>query len=207
MQFHRFRRHLVLLTAALILLFAYDSGVSKAQPDAFVYLPLLTATDTRPKVHAINIDNATMQFYTVEGANEDEIRAGIDDLRPGDYDAQTDWQFEWFVPDDGYGSCNLDGVTVDYAITVIFPQWTPPAQATAALIEQWNDYIDALAVHESGHVERVVPNIPELYEAIKESSCDSFDAAAQEWLDAIDQINSEYDADTDHGATQGAVFP
>jgi predicted secreted Zn-dependent protease len=212
---HRFRRDLVFLAAAIILLFAHGSGVSNAQESlakdsqsvTFVYLPLVAATVRQPTVHSIAIDHAIMDFYIVEGANEDEMRAYMNAVRPGDYDALTEWQFQWFVPDDGNGSCNLDGVTVEYTITVIFPQWTPSAEATAALIQKWNGYIDALALHESGHVERVVPHVPDLVNDIKASTCESFNEAGQAWLNDIDQLNSDYDAETNHGATQGAVFP
>jgi len=212
----RLLRDLVLLTTILFLLFAYDSGVSNAQEpllkdspsqETFIYLPLLSTTAEQSAVHTIAIDNATMIFYTVEGADENEIRANMNNTRPGDEDAYTKWDFQWNVPDDRNGSCNLDGVTVDYTVTVTFPQWTPPADAPTQLIEKWNNYIDALAVHESGHVERVVPNIPDLYNAIKASTCDSYNEAAQAWLDTINQSNVDYDAETNHGATQGAIFP
>ena len=207
MSFRRFRRDLVLLTAAIILQFSYGSGVAQAQ--AAIYLPLVTTVAvTPPTIQPIAIDDATMDFYTVEGASEEDIRASINGARPpGGYDALTKWDFQWSVPGDGNGSCNLDDVTIDYTIIVFFPQWTPPGEATAELLDKWNGYINALALHESGHVERVVPYVPELIANIKESSCDSYNAAAQGWLDAIDQLNAEYDADTDHGATQGAVFP
>ncbi len=204
---NRFCRHLVLLAAALILLFAQDSGLSNAQAGSFVYLPLVTGTAAPPTNGPVAIDNATMEFYTVEGANEDEMRASLNALRPGDYDALTEWNFQWSVPGGGNGSCNLDGVTVDYTIKVIFPQWTPPAEASAEVIQKWNSYINGLALHESGHVERVVPFVPDLINNIKASSCDSYNEVGQAWLDAISQQNDTYDAETNHGATQGAVFP
>ena len=206
MIFRRLRRDFALLTAVLILQFAYGSGVAQAQEA--IYLPLVvTVTGAPPTVQPIAIDNATMNFYAVAGASEDAIRASINAARPGDYDARTNWNFQWAVPDDGNGSCNLEGVTINYTITVIFPQWTPPSEANTELIDKWNGYINALALHESGHVERVVPNVPELIDNIKASSCDSYNQVAQDWLNAVDQLNIDYDAETDHGATQGALFP
>jgi predicted secreted Zn-dependent protease len=208
-----------LLAATLLLLFALDSGVSKAQAslakdipaqDSLIYLPLLNATDTQssqPTVHTIAIDNATMDFYTVEGANEDEIRANMNSVRPGEEDAYTSWNFSWNAPDDGNGSCDLNNVQVNYTISVRFPQWTPPVDASAELIQKWNNYIDALAVHESGHVQRVFPFIPDLINNIKASSCDTYNQVAQEWLNGINQSNADYDTETNHGATQGAIFP
>jgi predicted secreted Zn-dependent protease len=212
MQSRRFRREVVALAAALFLLVAHDSGVSQARAnaplfDSFVHLPLVITTAQQPTSQPIAIDNATMLFYTVEGSTEDEIRAYMNSVRPGEYDALTEWQFQWFVPSDGNGSCNLDGVTIDYKISVKFPQWTPPADAPAELVNKWNGYINALAQHEAGHVQRVVPYVPDLINDIKASSCDSYNETAQAWLNAIDQSNATYDAETGHGATQGATFP
>ena len=214
-QPRRFHRELVLLVIALTLLFAHDNSVSKAQAavansvqfETFVHLPLVITAAQQPAAQPIAIDNATMIFYTVEGTHEDEIRDYMNGVRPGDHDALTEWNFQWFVPSGGNGSCNLDGATVDYTITVTFPQWTPPAGASAALIDRWNSYINALALHEAGHVDRVVPYVPDLIDDIKSSTCGAYNEAAQARLNAIDQLNAEYDAETGHGATQGAVFP
>ena len=208
----RFHRILVLFAALTLFFvhdsFLHDSSLANAQgTPSLLYMPLVTGAAAPPTNGPIAIENATMQFYTVQGISEDEIRGDINAKRPGNYDALTEWNFQWQVPGDGNGSCNLDGVTIDYTIKVIFPQWTPPAEASSEVIQKWNNYINALALHESGHVERVVPFVPDLINTIKASSCDSYNAAAQGWLDTISQQNDQYDTDTDHGATQGAVFP
>jgi predicted secreted Zn-dependent protease len=83
----------------------------------------------------------------------------------------------------------------------------PSENDTQELIDAWNRYIDALAVHESGHVDIVMNNLADLKAQIAASTCETYGDVAQAWLDNVNQASADYDTTTNHGETQGAVFP
>jgi len=93
-----------------------------------------------------------------------------------------------------------------YRITVDFPQWMNPRTRTRP-DRQWSAYVQALATHEEGHVDFVVSHYQAVATAIKKATCLTADAAANAALQPIRQHDLDYDAATNHGATQGATFP
>jgi predicted secreted Zn-dependent protease len=140
------------------------------------------------------------------------MRQQLDSLSPVGFDgykgdATTNWRINWGW--DGYGnsSCDLTTANVTYSIEVTMPRWQAPQDASPELITKWNNYIQALAEHEKGHVDNIVANYKSVEDAIKNATCDTAEAAAQAALDPIRQYDIDYDAETNHGATQGARFP
>jgi len=101
----------------------------------------------------------------------------------------------------------LSAAVVTDDIQVILPRWNPPADASPALVARWNEYVHRLAEHEQGHVDFVVASLPRVEAAIRAATCDTAEAAAQAALVPIRQHDVDYDAATQHGATQGARFP
>jgi predicted secreted Zn-dependent protease len=159
-----------------------------------------------------DIPNATVNYYDISGATADEMRTHLNALRPTAYDgskgdAVTSWHIQWNWPGYGTSSCDLSGATVGYDIKVAFPHWVQPANPDPGLVVRWTTYTRNLATHEEGHVDYVVDNYQSVAAAIKGATCATADAAARAALDPIRQHDRDYDADTDHGATQGATFP
>jgi predicted secreted Zn-dependent protease len=212
MMAHRFRFQTILLL--LILLFA-PGGLSLAQTSVhppspksisapveheifLIFLPAITAPPAT--VDSITIDNAEILFYTVTGSTANEIRHSLNQNRPGSYDGWAQWYFTW-------SGCQDGGMEVTYTITVDFPQWNPPANPSGTLVQSWNRYINALAFHEQGHVDLVMEAVPNFIDTLQTVPCDEINATANAMLAEINQANVQYDEETDHGATQGAIFP
>jgi predicted secreted Zn-dependent protease len=213
MMAHRFRFQTILLL--LILLFA-PSGLSLAQTSTvhqsspksisapvdhdlfFIFLPAITAPPAT--VDSITFENAEVRFYTVTGSTANEIRNSINNNRPGSYDGWAQWYFSW-------SGCQDGGVQVNYTITVDFPQWSPPANLSGTLVQSWNRYINALALHEQGHVDLVMAAVPNFIDTLQNVDCDEINATANAMLADINEANVQYDEETNHGATQGAIFP
>lgn len=177
-------------------------------------VPTKTATAaTSPTALAqVTIANAKMQYYAIAGSTEGELRAEMNAKGPVGFDlykgdATTMWYISWNWPGKGTNSCTLSAATVSYQITVIFPRWDAPADAPPTLVTKWVTYTHALAEHEKGHVDFVVANYSSVLTAIQRATCETAEAAAQAALQPIRQHDIDYDAATDHGATQGALFP
>jgi len=174
--------------------------------------PVIDSPGAAPTVVVGTVGDATMQYYDIAGATAGELRASINGEGPLDSagrrnDALTMWNIDWTWPLNADSSCILSGAMISTTITVTFPRWQPLAGASAALVQQWNTYEEALVTHESGHVSFVVVTAPDVLAAIKGATCATAEAAAQAAVGRIRQHDIDYDAETNHGFTQGAHFP
>jgi predicted secreted Zn-dependent protease len=163
-------------------------------------------------VSTVEIPYARIVYYDINGSTEAELRDQMNaraPTGPDGYrgDALTTWFIRWRW--DGYGTedCDLRTAKATYDIKVTLPRWNPAQEASPALIEKWNAYILALAGHEKGHVDNVIANLPVVINAIRRATCSTAEAKAQEILNGIRQNDSDFDARTNHGATEGAQFP
>ena len=172
-----------------------------------------TATLVLHDALQINIDNATMVFYEISGSTADELREQMNQKGPVDsasrlrYDARTNWYVSWTWPGYGESQCDLSQASVSYDIKVTAPHWEPAPDADPDLVDRWNNYMNSLAVHEQGHVDNIVNNYLQVRDAIRDATCATAEQAAQEVLDQFRQFDTDYDLETVHGKTQGAVFP
>lgn len=163
-------------------------------------------------VTTLEIPYATIEYYDVSGSTQWEIRDQLNTLASVDEngfrgDALTSWKIRWTW--DGYGTeaCDLSSVTATYDIEVRLPRWTPPQDASPELVTKWNTYVLALLEHEKVHVDNVVDYLPYLIKTIRGATCNTAEDRAQEVLAELRSADLKYDEETNHGATQGAIFP
>ncbi len=132
------------------------------------------------------------------------------------YDAVTSWKMKWDYGRNQDGqACTADSFTVTVDITYRLPKWAKSADAPQQLADKWETYEKNLTMHESGHRDRAVDAAAELTKAVAELSpsrtCAELDryvkALASAEMKKLDYDQKQYDIDTAHGATQGAVFP
>jgi predicted secreted Zn-dependent protease len=199
------------LLLSLLLLVVACSSVPVATTNVIAFATA-TATLSPITLGEVTIPNAKMEYYDIAGATEGDLRAEMNVKGPVGYDgykgdATTKWFIRWTWPGFGTFFCTLNAASVSYQITVIFPRWKPPANEPPALITKWTNYASAVAEHEKGHVDFVVANYPSVLTAIQRATCETAEAAAQAALQPIRQHDIDYDAETNHGATQGARFP
>ncbi len=152
----------------------------------------------------------THSNYAVFGSTEQEIRESINQNRNSDYDAFTSWDLTW-----GYADCNGNGLVITLDVDYRLPEWQEPDDADPSVAEAWYTYTKALYCHESGHSEFGIKAALDSYEELStiktNGDCSLLKAEASERFNAVIdhyvEIEIQYDKDTNHGATQGAVFP
>ena len=195
---------------ALLLLLPTTACVTVPRPRAAVLLP--------PSVWP---SDTMIHWYDVEGDTETELRAQLDARGPEDtggqrHDAYTAWHVTWKFPfSEGAEGCSTGPVTTAVHINITLPRWRGPEDERDPLVRRWRRYLDALKEHESGHREtgfRAATDITETLPALPpKPTCEQADeaanAAAREVLERYRAGDIAYDAETRHGATQGAVFP
>ncbi len=166
----------------------------------------------------ISIDYA---YYPVNGSTPGELRAGLDQLGPLDdsgrrHDMHTAWDVRWsYLYGREEGKCSLQGIQAAVSVTFTFPEWKASQGVSQELVERWQTYLKDAQTHEDGHKEIAVQAGKAILSALKDlppySSCDETEAAADQKgtqiLGEYRQKEIDYDRDTQHGATQGAIFP
>ena len=155
------------------------------------------------------------ETYAVRGSSDAEILASIraaSPIRPAGVDgraldAYTGWRIQWrytFSPhDDG---CRFRDVTVRVDLTTTVWDWTPPSDASQALVADWQGRARRLRQHEDGHTNYVLLGARDVFRALRPmraSTCDALrdqaDAEGQRILRLLRDVNRRYDERTRHG--------
>ncbi len=195
----------------------YPSGATFVAADcpAVVALPHIedSSAQDQPVTQTIVVHE-----YSVQGPSIADVRAQLDACGPHDetgsrHDAYTKWYVSWGFGFDRSNGCRVDGVKVHLLVDMYVPRLDADASAPAA--SPWAPYQTALLGHENGHVQNGIDAANQAEAAMSSlapaATCDEAQAlanqAAQQVTDAAAQRDLTYDADTDHGRTQGAEFP
>jgi predicted secreted Zn-dependent protease len=158
-------------------------------------------------------------YYDVHGATARELVAQMRQLGPKTEtgasffgETQSPMRWQWSTRSNGQ-SCTANGVSVYIRSEITLPRWMPPPDAPPALVEQWKQFLAALETHEIGHKDISARAARDVLTAVRrlDTMCSSFSAEAKRVTDGIvarlKVEQTTYDAQTRHGATQGATFP
>jgi predicted secreted Zn-dependent protease len=96
-----------------------------------------------------------------------------------------------------------------------YPKWVRTDDASRPLVEKWDRYMKNLITHENGHRDMVAEAAAELTRAVAglppAATCAEIDrkvkALCRERMEKLTEDQKGYDAATEHGVKQGAVFP
>ncbi len=161
------------------------------------------------------------EYYEVCGCCEKDLKNDLkkkcirwDDGRK--YDSVTNWKLKWKY---GYTrapeACAADSFTVTADITFQVPKWVSTGDAPQPLVKKWDAYIDNLMTHERGHrdmaVEAAADFTNEVAALPPARTCVELDreihALGQARMKKLLEDQKAYDAETNHGLSQGAAFP
>lgn len=158
----------------------------------------------------------TDEPYEVVGATLRRLRevtSLLGPLREGRrHAAYTGWELRWSyahrVSPEGWQTA---AVRVAVLVTRSLPRWSPVPSAEPGLAEAWARYLDALTLHERGHVALAAEAGRAVLAALRGmppcATRDGLDDLARETVHGLSERAREeeraYDALTDHGATQG----
>lgn len=150
---------------------------------------------------AVTIDERT---YEVFGADERMLELAMELRGPQRggraFVAFTDWEVHW--------ERTVLEAGVRFHAVVTLPLWRPPRLGSTELLDRWERFRDAVAVHERGHVEIGLAAARALAATLADAPShpgawtEATRAVVAPYLD----LERRYDAETHHGATQGAVL-
>jgi [ribosomal protein S5]-alanine N-acetyltransferase len=164
----------------LLLLTACSSAPVPVDPNAAA-IPL-----TGTALASIQIPDATIIYYDIDGASAEELRTQLSLLGPVGVDgykgdATTRWFIHWDWPGYGTSDCEVAQAQISYEIEVVLPRWKMTAKADPGLVSQWAIYMEALIEHEKGHVEYVVPHSASVLDAIRHADCETPEEEANKY--------------------------
>jgi len=165
----------------------------------------------------------TVVTYTVTGKTVNDLSKSLeanaiaDPHEPGSrYYALTRWQLQsdWTVQSTARG-CMVEGGNVAAVITMTLPALAMTTGVSDNVLQRFNTFLDKTVLHEKGHVELTLQGARDYQRALGNhaptSDCEGLKAQLKNLFrrsfDAIDAANTTYDVKTQHGLTQGAVFP
>lgn len=161
----------------------------------------------------------TTNFYSITGATLREIRGSLETARPkhlqGRVDGQTDWRIEWhFATQSTPTGCRCSGFSTRTVITVTLPRWRAPTNAVPSVLQEWSRYSGALGRHEAGHAQIALAGAAEMLRRTKDAGeaadCEGLKTRLQSLAHQVVEVyrkrDADYDEQTQHGATQGAVW-
>lgn len=184
---------------------------------AFVVAPLLFAAPAAPQDAPADpfagVPDVEFIYYDVQGGDAKAIRKDMNAKRFVDrndgkpVDSLSSWRYGWRMRRGPDGRCDPASVELRFTAEVKLPRLANAETLPARVRKRWQDYYAALLRHEAGHVGYAWSQHGVLLAALKASSCETMAATGKAELDKIRGHDRAYDAETRHGATQGAIFP
>ena len=193
---------------------------TRAAPYGIATLMPVTPTMKNPVGFASPFKVVT---YSVAGATTEQLAASLDKHALKDshdpfssHYALTSWYLRasWDEKPTIAG-CEVANAVITMTITMTLPMLENPSNLQPDVAARWDNFITNTITHEMGHVKLGIDGATEyrrnLGNYLPAMSCDllklQLNNLFKKEFAEIDTANINYDKTTNHGATQGAVFP
>ena len=160
------------------------------------------------------------QYYDIDGKCVQELQHSMktNGTKWNDgkvYAALTTWDIDYHYKIEKIaGRYSIKSAETDVSIIYRFPRWVPAAPPQQQMTDAWTSYMDNLKVHEFGHKDLAVKAAGEINDML--ASLGSFGSKSDLDREAEKVVKSklremkdtqvDYDAETHHGETQGALL-
>ena len=152
--------------------------------------------------------------YDVRGLDYPSLVRSVRANGPNGFHGLAKWNVAFDNSMEPRGSdCAISAVRVRVTGEILMPRWVDAAAAPLDLQRRWNDHYAALQRHEDGHIQHgreLAILVKERLMGLGVMACDRLNALArgesQRLYENLKLRDKEYDARTNHGATQGASF-
>lgn len=152
-------------------------------------------------------------YYDISGDTVGELRTEMAQKGHEGLPGYLHWFVSWSWDQSGTEPCYVPSASVTVETTTTLPNWTGRGLAERNLRTRWDDFVEALNLHETGHAsnaEETGERIEAMLENVSAPTCRGLaqvidDLAGRE-LDEARRWDIQYDRRTGHGATQGAEW-
>jgi predicted secreted Zn-dependent protease len=156
------------------------------------------------------------KYYQIYGNTPEELRQQMNQFGPNNFDGYTQWNITWnYNYQKQNNQCRITWAKVDTKIIITLPFWQPPSNVSPPLETRWNHYIDSLSFHENTHKNHGISASHDILNNLNKfpayPSCNELEQeanlASHNIIKQYNQKDLLYDQQTNHGATEGAIFP
>jgi predicted secreted Zn-dependent protease len=209
-----------LLACLLLTTAATEAQVYRCEQDgklAFSDQPCKPGAKVTQKAYAQGSNGAidlqiAVNHYTVQGRDYASLGQSLAANGPKGYHGLATWTIGYeFTTKKLRDGCQMDTVKVKVGGTILMPKWADEQAASPDLQQRWRAYYAALKLHEDGHIQHgreMAMLVKERLLGLGLVPCDRTQAlAAAEFNTIVANLktrDAEYDARTNHGASQGA---
>jgi predicted secreted Zn-dependent protease len=187
----------------------YSDQPCEADAKASTFVPRVS-----PRVDAALDLQVQVKHYEVQGNDRESLLLSLKMRGPQGFHGLAQWKLRYaFTSQKRAALCQIDSVRVSVEGEILMPRWRDEARAAPALRQRWADYIVALKQHEDGHIDHgreLALSVRQGLLALGPRPCDQLVVQAQREFDRLQgnakDRDRDYDARTQHGATQGARF-
>lgn len=189
----------------------------------FVYvrflLVLVLGLSVSLPVRAEPVVTTRYEYYDIQGVSKDDVRHAMQRhgsrFTGGDHDASTEWNIHWNCqPGEADGGYRVISYQVSMDIVYHMPRWSNEPNELFPLRHEWDAFAKALQNHEDGHARIARDCARQVEEDIKQvKTCRSaselqgvLNRTANMTISKCQLKEVEYDAKTNHGMAQGAVW-
>lgn len=161
--------------------------------------------------------------YPVTGSTVDQLSASLEKGALKDAHDPFDSHYaltSWFLSatweeKPSQAGCEVAHAMITMTITMTLPALSNPSNLPPDVAKRWDNFVSNTITHEMGHVKLGIDGATEYRRALGNflpaMSCDLLKLQLNNLFKneyaQIDNANVDYDKQTNHGATQGAVFP
>ncbi|MCE3233172.1 MAG: hypothetical protein K0R98_1429 [Rickettsiaceae bacterium] len=191
---------------------------TKAKKIAYVLGLAFMASLTSFSAHAKPKVIVKHKEYKVRGKTMSQIQQSIREngfVAPNGarFAANTNYTLNWeYRFNQTENSCAIASANVTVTVTYTMPKLE--GEVPADTMQEWNDYYNALKLHEDGHANIGIETAQIIEDTIKTMAptvtCGELTNLANQLANFMVQKanndNIHYDEATNHGATQGAIF-
>lgn len=211
------------LTGLLLLAGAAQAQVYRCEQNgklAFSDQPCVAGAKSSQKAHATSSATGTLDLeipvkhYTVQGLTYEALSQSLTANGPKGFHGLASWGIAYeYTTKKVRDGCQMEAVRVKVSGNILMPRWSDEPAAPPDLQRRWSTYSAALKQHEDGHIQHgreLAMLVKERLLGLGAVPCEQMKALTegvfQRLAANLKARDAEYDARTQHGATQGARF-
>jgi predicted secreted Zn-dependent protease len=217
------RRRLALALGLLLAASSTQGQIYRCDRDgavAYSDRPCEAGAKSRSKTYAATGPSGSLDLqvntvhYDVRGHDYPSLVRSLRANGPQGFHGLARWNvaFDYNMEPRG-PDCAISAVRVRVAGEILMPRWVDAESAPLALQRRWSDHYAALQRHEEGHIQHgreLALLTKERLMGLGAMDCDRLKTLARDEFQRLHANlkarDKEYDARTNHGATQGARF-
>jgi len=163
--------------------------------------------------------NEEVRYYDIVGRTENDLLQAMLRGAPVSEGSRyfgltsTEVRFTYRKTSTSIG-CELTNIEVHLRVVTTLPRWQPYSGTAYEVERKWRSFDRALLIHENGHKQFALEEAHMILlalESLRMPSCETMDAESRTTATRVREMylrrHRAYDAQTDHGTAQGAVWP